>query len=537
MKFANVFYLWLLTILPIVLLLRIFWHRYREKIVVPHLSLWLVKPKFRLRTFFDNWLRYICAVLLAIILFFSIVLALAAPSTGNSPQQLVIVADNSASMRTQEKQGSRWQLGKRLLNKYLAGGHRTTILLTAPKPHIVSRNQLAAIEPANSGNPQQAISLAVTLAKQGKTIIVTDGAGTLWKRTLDRLQKQAQRPILHIIGQASENVGVRLCEAYQDLHKQVNIGLEITNYGKQEQNRTLSWQFKDSKSQVGDKNAISMVLEPGKTAMQRIDFVAPQGGVFVCRLLGKDAFAQDDKVVCTIPKWKKAKILLVTDKPQPYLLSALATYPWLVDKRHSAITQSTNVPSGYDLVIIHKLSWSAPLPEAHLLIWGTQIPQLSFTQRGTAKKNVCWGTYDHIVTRNLNLINLQVTTVEYRLPQANTVLAYSNHGPLIWKGKYRNSPYIYSCFPLEASQFPLLPAFPVFIHNVILWALRSDVPPKLRHSQIATVESNIAPFSYPKIPVTIGNAAEKHWRYQLIWLALLCSLIWGLLKARWMFRL
>lgn len=519
MTFETPILLWLLAVLPLVALYRLLFQKLPVQ-VVPCLALWTGGKSFKVR-------RRILPALPGLLLLASIILALANPVIDVEGGRPVIVLDNSASMLTEEAGGTRFAIALDTVYRYSSRGD-VAIVLSSPRPSVLSlhsgprtpagEQELSGILCAGAAKPQQALDVAHNLLDPGAPLVViTDGAGPAWREALGKVRGREDVKI-HIVGEAVENVGLCLKEVYRG-EDGINTGIEVTNYGPSARDVRLLWQGVSLPD-------TTLSLPPFETVYRRFPLPANARGECVCRLQGKEPYATDDGVRFGIPALKKARVLLVTDRPRPYLLSALAAYPELVDKQASAVAASSPAQGEYDLAVVCKNSEDLP-PAKNLLLWGVDPP----VPAQEIRPSTCfWGTGDHPLARHLRLSGLRFRDARgYGARETDRIIAHGNEGPIMWEGRQGDLRYIYVTFALENSQFPLMPSFPVFIHNAILWSVGDGSAEKTDFSE-TDGESDIAPaplFHERFVPLRQG---KQYVRAALLIAALACCAAWGLFR-------
>ena len=533
MSFAQPAYLWLLLFLPLLIWLILQQRIYRH-VVVPQLQLWLAG--IRRHRWWDRWLETLARQCLAG-LFCAVVLALAQPISLEPDPAFVVILDNSGSMMTQEAGATRWQQARVLAKEYLRQG-RCWLVVTAPQPRLLPPTSLDSLTPdSGPGNPHQAIALATSLTGSGEQlVIITDGAGEEWPVAMETAKAWRPAPRIHVAGNTLENVGIKLREAYLADASTAILRVAVTNHGKLPVANRLAWRTIPDQGAAQEERLVAFQIAPGATWHHRLAVAATTPGKFEGRLQQPDALVLDDSVACRITPVPKARILVISDEPQPHLLGALAAYPQLIARDLSSIAQAIphNVESHFDLVIVfsHELVLGSELELKNLagnfLFWATHVPGLLPASVTTATDKstdtVCWGVNsDHPVAQYLDLTMLQFETPVPHVPAKDlAVIAYGNNdNALIWEGQQGRLRYIYVGFSPKASSFPALPAFPLFIHNVILWATHQDRTMPLAVQQSDESESAIAPsHALSALPVAVTANRQRPWQTVCLWIAL-----------------
>lgn len=541
--FVYPVYLWLFVVFPIVYLVQHFWHSSKAHIVVPYLSLWTgTEASASARVDRLEMLRKAAVAAL----FFCTVLALANPYTGDvmdsqgrpmgQPLTFVIVLDNSLRMQVQEKRETRWQSACKLVADY-AKIAPVTLVCTAPTARIVLEENLASLSPARQlTTSASTISLASQLlgSLQERLVIVTDGAGADWQKILSS-KAFPDSTVVHIIGETSENIGLCLHEAYRTATGELTVGVEVTNYGNLPQQNELRWEGEShggDREQQSEKRCLPLFVKASEKVYHRITLAGGREGKWRFFLSHPDALVLDDEATYRIHQAPKAKVLVITDRPQPYVVAALASYPELVDIMNSAVCDAASVPAlaNFDLVVVCSSFWPPATATNKFLFFGTEIPSLPAAEIAHADRHIFWRTNpSHPVMKNITFYDLQIDRfLKYNLTSRDTILVSGKSAGVIWESNYGDMKYIYVAFTLENSQFFLLPSFPIFMHNVMLWALgRMDNFSSEIITQNDAELSRIAPFaSREQIVPGSFRKNRQSWRVTLVWFALiLCVLI------------
>ena len=543
MNFQNQHYLYWLTALAVIALWRLI-RKEQQRIIVPYLALWLTnKPDTaQINSILKYIFRLLCFLLIA-----SIILALAMPFTWDRHYRSIIVIDNSATMAVREKDTDRWQQACAIAASY--AGKEDLLLVTTPWPDKITLAELANHSPQiGAGNPEKTVRLALNLLRATEELVViTDGAGPRWPKILAEVHCKYPDAVVHIVGSHRENVAVQLRVVSRFVPGKAEIVAMIGNHGQSRQTNRLCWQWRDNGGKATKPQQIYWEALPGKIFQQRIPVTAgTTGGRLHCWLERPDAFRADDSAYCVVPPLKKARILLISKKPRPYLLAALASFPELVDLENSGVVSNDSLSvlsgdhlpllTGYDLVIVCEARLRNQLPPGNYLFWGTRLTTTSKNPGEQIGPLTCWGTnIRHPVAQHLDLTSLKVYKAWKCSPtvaQENTI-AYTKSGPLIWEGCQQNNRYIYVAFALEDSQLRWLSALPIFSHNVVCWALttsqnrwkiqqfkgNSDIRPAPRNRPVARR-------SFPD---------KRFWHYQTM-LGILLGLSLLVLPVMWLAR-
>ena len=375
---------WLLGLLLAILI----WHlkeRRRTPCVVPSLNFWVdfdsKRPRlFRVR---QNLFLFSCFLLVAATLFTA-----ARPyfPSGNEAPRYLVLLDNSASMGTQEEEGSRWEIACRLSKKYV--NEKSRVVLTTPPVVMKAEEALRAAPSSETAPMGHAVEKWLDLiSPEDHPVVITDGAGAEWPSSMEIIKRKTT-PWIHVVGERTENMGLEMSHVYASW-KTFSCLVEISNLGKRKAANILSWKWEGNTS-LGEpeppkQGAIPFELGPGEKRREWFSLSTEgKSGLFGCELEKKDFFPYDDHVFCTVSIPRKARILILSDDEPLYLRAALASYPEIVDPLHSGAFSGDKLPltNDYDLIIMERKSWNGPLPGGNYLFLGSHVPSLSILPEG-----------------------------------------------------------------------------------------------------------------------------------------------------------
>ncbi len=449
---------------------------------VPHLAFWLspeerniISPPLR-KTIFQ--FRFL---FLPVLLFLFLVGALSKPYLGvilTHPLEIIIL-DNSASMETRENGKTRFEKALGLLKE-----NEANLLMTTDGRMYSKLSSLLQVN-WEQKDPIDTLEKALQIGSD-KITILTDGAGEGWSRFAQRVsslkeEKTAQKIHFQIIGTNQDNLGLQLTQIESKGHLFLVKG--IIQGESSLNNLLLKYRQGPTRSflETTREEGVALDLEGKKTWEIYLD--PDEGSWFFVELEKKDACLSDNKVLGRLPDVPKVSVLILSEKPQPYLTAALGAYQNLLDIQTSGFSPNPALIKNkkFDLAIVFQKNWDwqyQSLAEK-FCFWGTERV---FSQRslGEAQKNIAWKTYPHNLTEGIDFSLLRVDKAQIYSPTTKT-LVQGNYCPLLWLDQREEKNYLYLNFFLEESNFFGLPAFPLFIKNLLQWAQAKD---KIKSSEI-----------------------------------------------------
>lgn len=438
-------------------------------------------------------------------------------------------------MATQEKQGTRWNEALKITQKYIHDPQELCIVLSTPLPCLSSFSEIEKQEvPLEQNKLQESLDFAENLIWDGEQlIIISDGTNPLWPALVKRLQEKQKNFIFHLVGETRENLSIHVIA--KPIHSQNNFvcRVQIQNHGMTQQEGKMLWEYQESSSEkISHAIFYSLAGQSVKTETISISNIN-QGGQLKFSLEKEDAFLYDNEILVQIPMLPKAKLLLVTKTPQPYLMAALLGYSDFIDQKESILgSQSIQNASDYDLVILCQEECQV-LPPGKFLLWATKIPNLPFALEKKIPA-IAWNTNPlHPLGQHLDFFSLEVKEAWKCHPiNSQNILLHGDAMPLIWDGSIHETQYIYVAFSLENSNFPSLACFPVFIYHCLQWALQKKQNP-VSIQQFPITQSNIGSyaFSHKNPELQTKNIVIQNFSKELLILSILCAFfLYALLK-------
>ena len=435
-------------------------------------------------------------------------------------------------MLVKENQETRWNQALKIAKGYISDKKKACIVLAAPEPYLTTLERAEnTIPEKQKGKLRESIAFAENLAwEKEQLILITDGAGENFSDLIKEIEEKKKDYILHIIGEETENISLKAQAIIPDTQGHPVLSVEIQNHGKEIQENRIVCECQEQDS------ASSKVLHSIPFSLQkqsrRIEKIVLDNGkenqkirVFLAR---QDAFPSDSEITIQIPEKKKAKILLIADTPQPYLMAALLGYAEFIDQKESiSVSDILKDTSVYDLVIISKKECPA-LSEGNFLLWATRSPSIPGLS-GEKVSSIAWYSNPlHPLSLHLDFFSLEVQKAwkSFSIEPAN-ILLYGQSIPLIWEGKTLSANYLYVSFGLEDSNFASLASFPIFIHNCIQWALSKKQTQKTSIQVPLSFQSDITPYpsNYQNPAPRTQNIVFKNTLQECLLFSIVCAFL------------
>ena len=308
------------------------------------------------------------------------------------------------------------------------------------------------------------------------------------------------------IGAHGENVGIVMMSVRQRLDHAGGfegiIGLK--NFG------THSRQFNLELSVNGKlQDAREITLAAGAQQTEVLSDLPASGGLLHAHLDIQDDLAVDNDAQLIIPKLEPVPVLLATTG-NVFLTTALSLNPTL------AVSESTTVPSHLapgTVLIADNVPVPQLPPGVSALFIGLDSLRASHLPLGTAQQVITAPTiadWDrrHPLLSNMDLSGLHLAKAVAFTPSAGVkALIEANGGPIALAADLHGQRVAALGWDLHASDFPLRPAFPIFIANCINWL--SGQRQREQVTNIRTGQAVQIPLP-PKVDVVTLHYPDSH---------------------------
>lgn len=269
-------------------------------------------------------LRHLLSLLVQLAILALLVFALAEPFFHwqvVQAQKLVLVLDNSASMRSTDVAPSRFDHACRVAREYidrLRPRDEMAIVVAGTQPRVVCglashqrtlRQVVDSIEPTDGPTRvPEAVELARRLisgAENGRVVVLTDGC-------FDDAPKLAEAKDVDLVavGSRTPNVGITRFQVRRSLLDP--IGYEIL---AEVQNASAEPAECRMELDLGDDviDVVPLALKPGEVWTHVFEKTSAEGGVLTARVEREDSLACDNRAWALLPRREPLPVVLVTE--------------------------------------------------------------------------------------------------------------------------------------------------------------------------------------------------------------------------------
>lgn len=482
MGFLNQNLLFLLFLIPLLLLLYIL--RLRRKIqVVSSNLLWEHDIEdVKANTLFQR-LRKNLLLPLQILILTLIILAIARPFvTGavSTDKDIILIIDTSASMKATDIKENRFESAKSSAIKIVDGlgrGARMTIIRAGFSPTIISgptSDKSVLKEALNKTNPSDtstnltnAIQMASSLAKdmrQSEIIILSDGSGDLPKNSTN-----IDTPVRFVKFGRDEvnNIGIINFEVSNEFAGQ-QVFLSLRNFSIKKQSFAVElYHDKD----LVDVRKLNLLPQERRSII--FNDISYNEGILTALIDAKDDLLIDNKAYYVLHKLNEPKILIAGES-NIFLEKAIET---TFGKTSLFKEKSYSGANDYDVIVFSRLV-PDEIPESNIMFVNpdTDLPFAKLLSRKDKPNIIGWDKSNQLM-RFVDLSELRLSFVnDYNMPSWMKSLVESDIATTVWYGENNGRRSIVIPFEIrpETSNFPLIPAFPIFTSNAINWLSGRD---------------------------------------------------------------
>jgi hypothetical protein len=453
-------------------------------VIVSSSILWTRLMRERKRSSILDKLRRLLSILIACIIAVFIVAALGGPELISSEESEIknatIVMDNSGTMATLTRDGStRWEHAVEVAKEILMGSHPSAeFLILDTSGQIVSRvantkwkalEELEKLSISFGGNVQY----PVLMSRDARLVFISDGVSPIAVPTMTETIS---------VFEPAENVGITSLTVSSGLSESASAPrgfVQVTNGSLNVKEVVIGV------SGLGGKNTReSLTLKPDSSVTSVIDLAEFQDGPLRVSVTSvRDAFPKDDLAYMVKPLSSKSKVTLVTSG-NVYLESALEA---MSNVEFSVIETEFYDPMDLtDIYIFDRFKPEIP----------PSVPTLEFLIAEQSSQDiVSVGSFrslgDHPVLRGVTLSDLRIEKVSSPsfITDDSEILWGDIETPLLI-AKILDKKSVQVGFSLEGSNFPLQPAFPIFLANTIDWMLESNVPALVKQGRVVIPTDN-----------------------------------------------
>ena len=395
----------------------------------------------------------------------------------NSQRRIVLIVDNSASMKATEASGiTRLQSAKEIakgLARSLRPGDEMSLVSSGGQSvvHVGLTNHARLLIDGITELPETdapsallpAIATAERLLKdrveRSEIIVLTDGC-------IEDFETIKNNPLVKIygVGKPRENTAITRYQVRRSVMDSVGyqVLIEVTNSGLEEVKTKLELSLEDNLVDV-----VPITLKAGESQTRILDHTSATGGRLVAKLDSKDALLTDNSAISILPQRAPLPITLVT-KGSLFLKSVLESMP-LVELTITEMAPEA-APKGGLLVLDRIIP--EKLPRGRLLIVDPQNnADLITVGESLEQPLVARVEKDSPLTQHIRLDNVLfpgAKQITFTRP-VESLIRDPLDSPMLARMKRPGGDlWILTC-NLEQSDLPLRIAFPVLIKNAIEW--------------------------------------------------------------------
>lgn len=481
MAFLEPAGLWLLAFLPPVMLLYMLKLR-RDRRAVSSTLLWRrVCLDAQANTLWQRLRRHLL-LLLQLLVITLLAIAFARPYLPAGTvfgRDILLIVDNSASMRTREGDATRLHLATAKARQLIAGigpQDNVTLMVTAPQPRLLLSNAdnerelsaaLRAIVPAGRGDRSGALLLAQQLlahAPERYAYLLSDGDGETEPLGIPAPARMTWLPI----GTPHANLSVTAADLRQ---QRPGAPAELMAAAANVSGVPAAAMLRVYVN--GDLvEARELHLAPRERQAAVFTLPAPAGAAAVqVELDPPDALPEDNSAYLLLQPAQPLRVVYV-GRYDAITARALQRWPGIAYANvHPSVPLA---PRAFDLAIWEKDGPPADLPGAHCIF----APRPGAFGAGDSPARqpqvVAWDRVSGPFAR-CNLTRLFIAeSRRLEIPAVGRVLVRGAQGPLAVERSDNGQHSIVCGFALSASDFPYRVAFPVFLADLMTWARGHD---------------------------------------------------------------
>jgi len=483
MYFLNPLALWVLGLIPLLVLI----HNLRPKIrrvVVTNLFLWAGAAKERkagrrIRRIILKNLPLLVQVLMVILAG----LALAKPvwiQEIPKTEDLVLIIDTSASMKTRTGSVTRFDLAKQKALELVHGlpeGRRMLIIEAGKFPVVASpfsedTDRLAATLDSLSardvaGNLETAVFLGLSFInpeKNDRVFLVTDGAGCDFEKIISIHKKI--KPVL--VSGGDNNAGITAFEFRKEPVRNTHyeIMVEVKNFTTQKIRCPIRLML--------DKNVIAVEnvnLTEKEKKLLIFPYHGPIAGTATAMLEYDDDFSVDNTAYSVLNTSEDIWILYVS-KGNFFLEKLMSVYPnFKVNRVDQVLPESWETQTKENDIIIIDRETVPPVTRGNILLIDAFSPAIPISKTGVVDypEVMNWDRKSPLMA-NLNPAGIQIRRAS-RVKTGSRMIPVmeTRTSGLIYTYKTDELRAVFIGFDLTQSDLPLNVAFPMMMSNIFHW--------------------------------------------------------------------
>jgi len=507
-----------LLTLPVVVLLY-FLKLKREEYVISSTLLWQRSfEEMRVNSPFQR-LRRNLLLLLQLLILTAGVLALARPVmnlAASEGRRFILLIDSSASMKTEDADGSRLDAAKARaleLARDLGRGEEMAVIAFDSSARVLAPltdlegELVQAIKSIRASDTTTDLAAAMRIAdglarsrgdaSESEIVILSDGrfgsmkdftrfsGGEVLRRAeANEALGEAKVRFISVGKQKSDNTALVALEARRELTgaEGIEVFCRVANFGEREVTGPLELRLE---GKLLDAKELS--LEPGGETSTVFESLSWEDGVLEVRYNVRDSLAVDNAARAVMTDLREARVLLVTDE-NFFLEKAVTSVGGIgLDKVSPKAFQSMETTEmekllGYDCIICDGISPQI-MQEGSFLIFDAYPPLKGLGPTGKEIETPQVLDWDpaHPATRFTNFAPLVIQKApEVKWPKrAVTIVDGSGGTPLIGAISEERMNAVIVAFDIYESNWPLRRSFPIFLANAVRW-LASGSPRRAR---------------------------------------------------------
>ena len=445
-------------------------------VMVSSSLLWKKLLKQRKKSSFIDKIRWLLSLLLASIIAISLVVASGGPELFSDEvtdiENVSIVIDNSGTMATLTQSGeSRWQNA--------LGYAESLIIDSHPSNEVVLLDTGGQITSRLSTNKWEALTKLESLAlsfgdahhfpdlpeREDRTVFISDG--------VSNVMIPSDVEVVSVF-ELAENVGITGLAVMPNTDGDPSTlrGLvQITNGSLIPKEVRLR-----ASGLRGANISLSLTVGPGESEIRNVDLTSFQQGPIRTSVTSvRDGLVDDNVAYAVIPSRTRTRVTMVTPG-NVYLETAFKAMSQI-----ELVTVSEEEYDSDDLADLYVFDRFIPevVPDAPGLFF--LPPELPIRESSSSDVSLEM----HPLFKGVSLSDLMVERVASPnfLTDDSQILWGDTETPLLVASDL-NYRMIEVGFALDGSNFPLQPAFPIFLRNAVVWMLESDLPQSSGPGQI-----------------------------------------------------
>ena len=451
-------------------------------------------------------LRHLLSLLIQIVWLLLLVFALTEPFFHweiLQARRLILVVDNSASMRAGDVTPTRHEAAKRIGRQTITSlrlRDEMAIVAAGAQPQVVCgltsherslQTALDSIQPSDGPTRvAEATELAKRLladAKHGRVIVLSDGC-------FEGSEKLAEDAAVewHNVGTRSDNVGITNFQVRRSLLDPIGYEIltEVMNASDEPAECRLEIDLNDAPVDV-----IPLRLMPGQVWSKAIEKTSVDGGRLKARLQQiDDAFVSDNLAIALLPKRTERRIVLISEG-NLFLRTVLEVNPLVQLEVQGALLMSyePNV-----LYVFHRHAPKTMPPGSSLVIDPADSTDLWQVGEKLENPIVTKQDADSPLMRHVRLDNVLLPEARQLTPVKNArplVTALSGD-PLYFAVDEPGRKALVLTVNLDEGDLTFRTAFPIMVTNALAWFAGQSG--ELRESLAAGAVTDVA------LPSTVG---------------------------------